>query len=200
MSAHIRMKGDISYKILSALSDSAVNVGDLFSVIVAAGYGASVSQLNFRLEKRRRFRETARVKNEDIRVVRARYSSIVFKLKRDGLILVDDREAKITKNGLAKLVSLKNRKAIELPMVSYEKETAKIFTIVAFDIPEKDRRKRAWLRRALAELGLEMIQRSVWLGKVKIPESFIRDMAELKILNYVDIFEITKAGTLSRVG
>lgn len=194
------MKGDISYKILSALSDSVINVSDLFSVILAAGHGASIGQLNFRLEKRRKFRETVRVKNEDVRAARARYSSIVSKLKKDGLILVDGREARITKNGLAKLVFLKNRKAIELPMVNYEKETAKIFTIVAFDIPEKDRRKRAWLRRALAEIGLEMIQRSVWLGKVKIPESFIRDMAELKILNHVDIFEITKAGTLSRVG
>src|SRR3990167_838001 len=71
--------------------------------------------------------------------------------------------------------------------------------IVIFDIPERERRKRAWLRLALKNIGLKLIQRSVWMGKVKIPKEFLDDIRELHLVNFVEIFEITKSGSLNQV-
>ena len=45
-----------------------------------------------------------------------------------------------------------------------------------------------------------MIHKSVWIGKEKIPQELIIDLEELKILNFVEIFEVTKQGTLKKVG
>src|SRR3989338_211709 len=36
--------------------------------------------------------------------------------------------------------------------------------IVAFDLPEKHKRERAWLRAELTGLGFTMLQKSVWFG------------------------------------
>ena len=71
--------------------------------------------------------------------------------------------------------------------------------IVIFDIPERERRKRAWLRLALKNIGLKLIQRSVWMGKVQIPKEFLDDIRELHLVNFVEIFEITKSGSLNQV-
>ncbi|MDO8504926.1 MAG: CRISPR-associated endonuclease Cas2 [Candidatus Liptonbacteria bacterium] len=193
------MKGDITYKILSEISDAVVDGADLIKVILESGYGASLGKLNAGVEKAKARRETQRVERENLRLARVKYANIIYKLKRDGLIYSSGQKMGITVSGRIKLALLKNRKVKELPTAIYEKGDSKNFTIVAFDIPERDRRKRAWLRRALRELGLEMIQYSVWAGKVKIPAQFIWDLGEIKILEYVDIFEITKTGTLSKL-
>ena len=41
-----------------------------------------------------------------------------------------------------------------------------------------------------------MVHQSVWVGKTKIPETLILDLENLHILEYVEIFEISKNGTL----
>jgi len=45
-------------------------------------------------------------------------------------------------------------------------------------------------------LGFTMLQKSLWIGSNKIPEEFIEDLKEWKIIEYVHIFEVTKKGTL----
>lgn len=86
-----------------------------------------------------------------------------------------------------------------MPNPSYVKEDDRRSTIVAFDVPERFKEKRHWLRSVLKNLGLRMVQKSVWLGKVKIPREFIDDLKKLKILDFVEIFGITKGGTLEEV-
>ena len=81
----------------------------------------------------------------------------------------------------------------------YAGDAAKQFTIVTFDIPERERRKRDWLRGALRNLGLAMVQKSVWIGKVKIPGELVEDMKSMRILDFVEIFEISKTGSLQQV-
>jgi hypothetical protein len=44
-----------------------------------------------------------------------------------------------------------------------------------------------------------MVQKSLWLGKVKIPEEFLVDIRKLSLLDYVEIFEITKTGSLKNL-
>jgi DNA-binding transcriptional regulator PaaX len=70
--------------------------------------------------------------------------------------------------------------------------------VIIFDIPEKERHKREWLRVSLLALGFSFLQQSVWMGKNKIPESFIVDLRDRKLLPCVEIFEINQKGTIER--
>lgn len=65
--------------------------------------------------------------------------------------------------------------------------------IIAFDIPEKDRRKRAWLRAELVLLGFVPIQKSVWFGPTPLPREFIRNAGDLNILRHLKFFEVKEA-------
>jgi len=69
-------------------------------------------------------------------------------------------------------------------------------TIVAYDIPERERKKRDWIRWCLIEMGCEMIQKSVWVAKGAIDEDFIHALRDRDLLEYVHIFSVTKQGTI----
>jgi len=44
-----------------------------------------------------------------------------------------------------------------------------------------------------------MIQKSVWVGKIALPEEFLRDLHRLQLISYVEIFEVTRAGSLKHI-
>lgn len=68
--------------------------------------------------------------------------------------------------------------------------------IVAFDIPEKYRKKRDWLRIELVLLEFSPIQKSVWFGKAPLPRTFINSLNELNILSYIKFFEAKEASII----
>ncbi len=76
-------------------------------------------------------------------------------------------------------------------------QTKKKDTIIIFDIPEQNRKKRLYLRIELRALGFEQLQKSVWIGTGPIPEPFIRYLHELRLLSYIHIFTINARGTLT---
>lgn len=193
------MKGDITKIILEKISEIACGVADLSSAIISAGYGASARKINREFEKR----QNERVSRTNEQITKHRLSVMIKTLENDGLIekIKDDGHTsyKITKKGLKKLKKLKNR--VILPSFHYSKPTNENveLIIVIFDIPEREKRKRCWLRSALTNLGLQMIQRSVWFGKTKIPEQFIKDIGKMNIQEYIEIFSINKSGTLKNI-
>jgi DNA-binding transcriptional regulator PaaX len=201
------MRGDLMLMILEtvvrATAETVVGVMDVFDVLVSSGYGASHSKFS------RALREIDHRRTHDALMVqvgareRQRYHAMIYKLKRDGLLIEKkDRHGKLfilTVLGREKLSALREKKKIQLPTPSYSVLKSDNFTIVAFDVPEKERRKRNWLREVLLNLGLKMIQKSVWIGKVKIPEECIDDMKSIHILEFVEIFEISKTGSLHHV-
>ena len=71
--------------------------------------------------------------------------------------------------------------------------------MIAYDIPAEKNEMRQWLRFALLALGFTILQKSVWVGKKVIPESFMRDLRARKMLSYVHILEVRKSGTLREV-
>ena len=71
-----------------------------------------------------------------------------------------------------------------------------VIRIVAFDIPEKIRAKRDWLREQLFACGYRLLQRSVFTGARPLPDAFIRRVDEMKIGKYLHIAGIDKNGTL----
>ncbi|HPW34407.1 MAG TPA: CRISPR-associated endonuclease Cas2 [Candidatus Paceibacterota bacterium] len=193
------MKGDITKIILEKISEIACGVADLSSAIISAGYGASARKINREFEKRQNERGLQINEKE----IKHKLYIMTRHLENDGLIekIKDDKyiSYRITKKGLKKLKKLKNR--VILPSFHYSKPTNENveLIIVIFDIPEREKRKRCWLRSALTNLGLQIIQRSVWFGKTKIPEQFIKDIGKMKIQEYIEIFSINKSGTLKNI-
>jgi len=98
-----------------------------------------------------------------------------------------------------RIVAIRERQKSALREPSYSAAKNNNFVIIAFDVPEKEKRKRQWLRGVLKRLGFAMLQRSVWAGKVRIPKGFIDDLARLQMAEFVEIFEITKRGSLRHV-
>lgn len=162
-----------------------------------------------RPESYRRFRE---LNSCDTRIIdreskssdnandRKKLFGMLSKLKKEGFISKRGNGTNsfwsITNDGLRKLSSFKNREKDLRSYLEYIKEETDKLIIVAFDIPERLRFHRAWLRDALKFLGFNMIQKSVWMGNIKIPEEFISDLRRKGVLEYVDIFEAGNRGTL----
>ena len=180
-----------------------VGTADLLDVILSSSYGASYGKLDYKLSKRKRERESKTAERELKKQEKQKYYNLLFYLKKAGLVEEKHKDSKkffiLTKKGKNKLILLKNKNNEKLPKNFYEKEKNSKFTIVIFDIPEIERRKRDWLRMVLKNLDLKMIQKSVWMGKVKIPKEFLDDLFKLKLIDFVEVFEISKTGSLERL-
>lgn len=115
------------------------------------------------------------------------------KLKKKGLLNNKRGEWLITLEGKEFLNSKKaDMKRPFLKKAGYKpKRDASKQLIVIFDIPEKQRRYRDWLRTELVSLGFELIQKSVWFGP-PMPKEFIEYLEEVEILKYLKFFHATK--------
>lgn len=70
--------------------------------------------------------------------------------------------------------------------------------IVTFDIPEKQRQKRGWLRTQLLACGFKPLQRSVWIGERPLPSDLIRKIDDLHLADFIHIIGTSHRGTLDR--
>ena len=123
-----------------------------------------------------------------------RFYSMLNRLKRDGLI-----KRKKTDKGVfwdITFFGLNKLKILEENKVDYKSESDNKFKIILYDIPEKERKKRAWLREVLRRLEFKMLQQSAWIGKNKIPEDFLADLQRKNLLPFIHILEVTKTGTV----
>lgn len=197
------MKGKIALQILELIGETAADAIDIAAAIITSPYrGADFTQQRslFIHLKSKRARNKERYKTYC--KLMKRYHNTVAWLKYDGiikeLIVKDNRFFSITKKGAKYKKILIKRQEDEPPPLHYIKKRGGELVVVAFDIPQKEDRKRTWLRKALISIGLGMIQKSVWIGHSQIPEEFIADLRHLKILDYVEIFKVTKSGSLRR--
>lgn len=197
------MKGEVVLKILEIIEGLAIGTADILYVISNSGYGASYGKLNYELLKHRKERERKSAEKDLERREKQKYYNLILYLKKSGLIEEKHRDSKkffiLTKNGKDKLLKLREKNNTKLPENSYLKEENNKFIIVIFDIPEVERRKRVWLRAVLINLGFKMIQKSVWLGKIKIPKEFLEDLFKMKLVDFVEIFEISETGSLEHL-
>ena len=133
------------------------------------------------------------------------FHSTMHRLKKQGLIEQNKHGGKslwrITKRGLKKLIAKKknDHDLFSTRRIHYTSSVQLGFTIVIFDIPEREKFKRRWLRESLRSLDFLLLQKSVWLSKHKLPEEFLQALRERKMLDYVHILGITKAGTLKSI-
>ena len=66
------------------------------------------------------------------------------------------------------------------------------YRVVIFDIPEKDRKMRDWLRQELYFMEYQKLQESVFIGKYPLPANLIKDLKRNKIGNYVNYLLVDK--------
>ena len=190
------MRGKILLKALEIIHDQAMSQVDFFAAVIAAGYGASMSALDYEYDRRQRARNIKNFHGEELKERKKRLKVFIAKMKHDGLIEeLENDKVKISTKGKEKIIQLKGK----LPDRHYQADGRDNAVIISFDIPEKLRRKRDWLREVIRNLGFQMVHQSVWLGKVKIPKDFLEDLANLNILEFIEIFEISKTGSLRKL-
>lgn len=123
-------------------------------------------------------------------------------LKRQGLVVKQYAKGEmqwiLTKRGGKRLQEYRRIRADPFSSVhtNFSAPKGESITIIAFDIPEKERRKRGWLRMCLREMGFEPLQKSVWMGERGVPEDFMHALRERRLLGAVHIFAVTRHGTI----
>ncbi len=176
--------------ILETLADGAKDSAHLFVAISKAGYGASRKDME---REFRKLSEKAAATHNKEELSRRKHSfySLLNYLKRDGLIEKDGGWWVITSPGKVRLSEMRKR-----PRRKYIPSDDDTLKIVMFDIPERERWKRDWIRDALIGLEFKLVQKSVWAGKKKLPKNFLEDLKTYKLLGCVDIYSVAKSGTL----
>lgn len=95
----------------------------------------------------------------------------------------------VEKRGNKYLLSEKGRKFLRYAL-SIKREIDKKwdgkYRLVIFDIPEKMKDNRSWLRQELYFLNYNLLQKSVFIGKAKLPPELIKDIKARKLDNYVN--------------
>ena len=190
----------LTEKILEALQTRAEITVDLFSALFSDRATLARTTRRFHFEGPKRFKHDW----ADLYRKRHAFRSLLSHLKREGLIVKtkdkDNARWGITKKGTGKLrqYHTKIRHPGGIAMRRYPQEKITGLVIVAFDIPEKMRKKRDWLRENLIALGLTLLQKSVWVGTTAIPQEFITDVRAQKILPHVHIFSVNRRGTIEQ--
>lgn len=136
---------------------------------------------------------------------RQRFYALLNKLKREGLVTKEIQSEsslwRITEKGLDKLQVVRSKKEFDKYSADYSEHRKKSseLRVVIFDIPEKERHKREWMRYVLISLNFSLLQNSVWIGKNSIPEKLIHDLKEKKMMGYVHIFGVGDQGTINKI-
>lgn len=112
------------------------------------------------------------------------------RLKKQGLLInksgiwnITDEGKNLLKEKKSSIIKFKKKK----PPQGIKKTM-----IVIFDIPEKKRIYRDWLRNELFCFGYELVQKSVWFGPA-LPKEFVEYLEKEKIIQYIKFFKVTES-------
>lgn len=137
------MRGKLLLTILNSISEFSGTLSDHVLAFLTAGYGASVSRLEWEAIKHSRNRERANALSEQERKLRHTYQVMIHKLKKDGLIQERMKNGRpmldLTGIGSIKLRNLKNELDERINIPAYDRPVGKTVIIVSFDIPEEKR-------------------------------------------------------------
>ncbi len=133
------------------------------------------------------------------------YTTLLSRMKRQGLIEKrahrDGAGWRMTEKGAERLKKIKeqHRNPHSLTTAHFAAGATKRVVIVSFDVPEREKYKRRWLREALKSLSFSFLQKSVWIGTRGVPPDFMDALRERNLLSSVHIVEVRKSGTLERI-
>lgn len=185
------MRGKITYKILNALEGIAISQIDFIHAFLKSGYGASSGKINYEFNKLQDKRIHKQIEKENS----LKLSKYLSKLKSEGFILENSsKQIHLSDRGKKKLINF--QQTISPEHYRNSNKIGEKVIVVSYDIPIAFNRERNILRDILHVLGFNLIHKSVWVGKVSLPERFVSDLSKLGIIDYVEILEVTKNGTL----
>jgi len=192
------MKGEKILKILEVLEEVATSYLELFDVLIFK-QPRGISGVQRELLKVRGKREKLFFTElKEYLKEKEKLTKLLYKLKKEGFISEDKKKNKLflTEKGKLKLKILRRRKLFEENKNKEDKKENKDVIVLIYDIPESERKKRNDLRIFLTLNGFSFIQRSVWIKQGKITEDFINYLKDINVFDYVQIFKITKQGTI----
>ncbi len=124
------------------------------------------------------------------------FRNILSRLRRDGLVARDGlRLWKITKRGRETADFLEKYRVYEQFKLRNRRKQPN--TIITFDVPELERKKRDYLRLELIALGYTRIQKSVWIGHSPLPKEFLDYVRDLRLARHLHVFTVRDYGTLA---
>lgn len=113
-------------------------------------------------------------------------------LKKNGLLINKDNKWSITSEG-KKFLEKKEKEIKRFfkseDILDNREKSRKL--IIIFDIPEKRRGYRDWLRNELVGFGFNLIQKSVWFGP-GLPKEFVEYLDEVRLLKHIRFFHATE--------
>lgn len=110
--------------------------------------------------------------------------TMLWRLQQKGLVDKKEKHYQLTSQGL-NIIQVFQKKA------DYnKKEWDGKWRIVMFDIPEKQRNERYWLRYHLFALDYKPLQKSVFLGKYPIEEDMYQKLIERELHQYVRLITV----------
>ena len=180
---------------ISGLLDILSGVGEL-SERMLLPYHDSYNALRI---GRPRFSSNSFDATAEKRRARTALLNLLNKLDKEGLAdRADDGKILITSKGLAH-VEIKSPTPPWFKIYKRSRQFNKNsgIKLVIFDIPEKNRIQRDWLRFKLKQLGFRKMQMSVWWGRGTLPEEFIADLEKYDILPHIHILAVSQRGTIS---
>lgn len=120
-------------------------------------------------------------------------SATLARLRHEGLVA---RRTAIS--GTVWRLSRKGRERLDALRMAHEPlpPTDGRVRILSFDIPERDRRQRTWLREALRLCDYQPVQKSVWVGKRPLPVWIFEGARKRHIGDCLHLFEVSRSGTL----
>lgn len=112
---------------------------------------------------------------------RKRFLTMLSRLKKEGLIAPANKQRgikqrwKITTQGRERL-KLSRRKLSDIFSIahirSYASPKGHAAVLITFDVPEKEKHKRHWLRGSLVQLGFPCFRRAFGSAAARYPKSF----------------------------
>jgi CRISPR-associated endonuclease Cas2 len=160
---------------MSSKENYSENITDL--LMATLGSARSVHRLRSILFERK----LKRYKKESIKIALSRLHS-------KGYVKNSNFDWSITKKGKTHIKKVYLLGYIASPFM----ENPPSNTIISFDIPEKNRTVRNWLRNQIKIFGYKMLQQSLWIGPGPLPSSFLKRLEDLNIRKNVKTFKITK--------
>ena len=142
--------------------------------LIAFLFSCRSTRLYFQIINERAFK---RRNKESIRVT-------LYKLKKNGLISEQNGRWRLTEMGKRKGINIQRYSFISSPFPPKSPERI----ILAYDISEKMRYERHWLRSQIKIFGYRMLQQSLWIGPGPLPAEFQKKIKEIGISHCVKIF------------
>lgn len=191
-------KNDLVIILLEALKITSLLTLDIADLMLS-GYRWIDHRVQRELKHRSIYRQKILNNKFEKLKEKRRLHNLLYQLQKKGYIskqrVSKNTNWSITIKGLRKLALLKS--VIRLPEKDFQSLPDRTIKVIIFDIPEKHRVARNWLREKLIDMGFKLLQQSVWIGKRKLPLEFITLLKNLNLIpHYVKIFTVNDEGSI----